>query len=107
MPDDFDPNVGVLAQGAEGTQDGADAALLVQLNRISDKLVSDDEAEAAAQPFGATRGDATERDADDVDATDEAKARAEALGVDIRTVQGTGADGRVLVSDVEAAAGGD
>lgn len=36
------------------------------------------------------------------DATDNAKARAEELGVNIDEIEGTGQDGRVLVSDVEA-----
>lgn len=39
------------------------------------------------------------------DATDSAQKRADELGVDIDKVQGSGQDGRVLVSDVEAAAG--
>lgn len=37
------------------------------------------------------------------DATDEAVSRAQELGVDLATVQGTGADGRILVKDVEDA----
>ena len=41
---------------------------------------------------------------DDIDATDAAAAKAAGLGVDLAVVEGTGADGRVLVSDVEAAA---
>jgi|OM-RGC.v1.030106860 Pyruvate/2-oxoglutarate dehydrogenase complex, dihydrolipoamide acyltransferase (E2) component, and related enzymes len=39
--------------------------------------------------------------AGDVNATAAAVARAEALGVDLRQVVGTGLEGRVLVSDVE------
>lgn len=38
------------------------------------------------------------------DATDAAKEKAEELGVDLATVDGTGKDGRVTVNDVEAAA---
>lgn len=41
-----------------------------------------------------------------VDATDSAKVRAEELGVNLDDVQGSGQDGRILVSDVEAAASG-
>lgn len=36
------------------------------------------------------------------EATDNARAKAEELGVDIEEVEGTGQDGRVIVSDVEA-----
>lgn len=38
------------------------------------------------------------------DATDAAARKAEELGVDLATVDGTGKDGRVTVNDVEAAA---
>lgn len=36
--------------------------------------------------------------------TDAAAAKADELGVDVRTVKGTGADGRITVADVETAA---
>src|SRR5690606_2747291 len=42
-------------------------------------------------------------DEEEVDATDEARALAEAHGIDLSTVQGTGANGRILKKDVEAA----
>lgn len=43
-------------------------------------------------------------DESEVDATDEARAKAEELGVDLRTVKGTGQNGRIKVGDVESAA---
>lgn len=46
-------------------------------------------------------------DAADVDATDAAREHAEELGVDLSTVRGTGAGGRILVKDVRDAAGAD
>jgi len=49
---------------------------------------------------------APEADAEEaeVDATPAAEAKAEELGVDLASVEGSGAEGRVTVSDVEAAA---
>ena len=41
---------------------------------------------------------------DEVNATPAAEAKAEELGVDLTQVEGTGADGKIIVSDVEAAA---
>ena len=41
----------------------------------------------------------------EVDATEPAERRAEELGVELSEAEGTGSGGRVLVSDVEAAAG--
>jgi len=59
-----------------------------------------DSAEAAAgvAPEGA------ESAPDAPAATDAAVAKAEELGVDLSTVEGTGADGKIIVGDVEAAA---
>lgn len=42
-------------------------------------------------------------DAGDISATDAASELAKEKGVDLATVKGTGADGRILVSDVEGA----
>lgn len=39
------------------------------------------------------------------DVTDSAQKRANELGVDLAQVEGTGQDGRILVSDVEASSG--
>ena len=57
-------------------------------------------------------GDASEASADaqqdhqeEPEVTDAAKRRAKELGVDLTSVEGTGSGGRVLVKDVEAAAG--
>lgn len=49
--------------------------------------------------------DAQQGDQEQPEVTDAAKRRAEELGVDPTTVKGTGSGGRVLVKDVEAAAG--
>ena len=59
------------------------------------------EAEAAADaPAEAPEAEAS----DEVDATPAAEAKAEELGVDLASVEGSGADGRVTVADVEDAA---
>lgn len=47
-----------------------------------------------------------EPSADEIDATDEAKQLAANNGIDLATVTGTGKDGRILKSDVEALIGG-
>lgn len=55
-------------------------------------------------------GEGAEEDADEADsearpeATEAAEEKAAELGVDLSEVEGSGADGRILVSDVEAAA---
>jgi large subunit ribosomal protein L20 len=54
--------------------------------------------ETPAEPAEET--DASE-EATEVEATDAAERRAEELGVDLSTVEGSGAEGRVLVEDVE------
>lgn len=54
-----------------------------------------------AAGYDNTGGDSSDGD-DDSGATDAAQAKADELGVDISEVEGTGQDGRVLVSDVEA-----
>ena len=45
-----------------------------------------------------------EGNAEDVAATSAARRRAEELGVDLSTVEGTGSNGRITATDVEAAA---
>jgi large subunit ribosomal protein L20 len=59
--------------------------------------------ETPAEPAEET--DASE-EATKVEATDAAERRAEELGVDLSTVEGSGAEGRVLVEDVEEEAEG-
>ena len=49
--------------------------------------------------------EAQQDQAEEPEVTDAAKRRAKELGVDPTTVEGTGSGGRVLVKDVEAAAG--
>lgn len=76
-----------------------------------DQMAEDEKTEAAR--FGddtSADGDADAADASspdaassDTDATDAAEAKAKELSVDIASVKGTGKDGRVTVSDVEAA----
>ena len=46
-------------------------------------------------------------EASDVDVTDAAERKAEELDVDLASVEGTGAQGRIVVGDVEKAAGSD
>ena len=50
--------------------------------------------------------EAQQAQGEEPEVTDAAKRRAEELGVDPTTVEGTGSGGRVLVKDVEAAAAG-
>ena len=47
---------------------------------------------------------AVREDAAEVDATEAAERKAEELGVELSTVEGTGSGGRILVEDVESAA---
>lgn len=56
----------------------------------------------ANPPFGRVVGDLEEATRP-VDATDAARALADEEGVDLGSLEGTGEDGRVLKSDVEAA----
>lgn len=46
-------------------------------------------------------------EASDVEATDAAERKAEELDVDLASVEGTGSEGRIVVGDVEKAAGSD
>lgn len=51
-------------------------------------------------------GEQTEVESSEAEATDAARRKAEELGVDLSTVEGTGAGGRILVGDVQRAAKG-
>lgn len=53
---------------------------------------------------GAAHAGNAGQSAEDVEATDAARAKAEELGVDIAAVEPSGASGQVVVSDVTAAA---
>lgn len=61
--------------------------------------------EAEETPEAATNDGQESEEKPEPEVTDAAKRRAKELGVDPTNVRGTGSDGRVLVKDVEAAAG--
>jgi 2-oxoglutarate dehydrogenase E2 component (dihydrolipoamide succinyltransferase) len=61
------------------------------------------EADAAAQAQQAAAAAATTEDAESVAATQAAIDHAQALGIDIASIKGTGKDGKVTKADVEAA----
>jgi large subunit ribosomal protein L20 len=80
-----------------------------------ERRVEVERAVAAAQPEATTQPEAPAEEAEtpesetevEVNATDAAERKAEELGVDITTVEGTGQGGRVVVGDVDDAAEGD
>jgi len=67
-----------------------------------DGAITEDDVEAAAD--AAESEPAAEGDADEVKASPRAQKRAEELGVDLTTVDGTGFEGAITEEDVEAAA---
>ena len=74
-----------------------------RLNRGEEAEVTRDQAERIARVgYGEIADDSD--NSEEVDATDSARELAEQEGVDLASVDGTGKDGRVLKSDVEAAA---
>jgi pyruvate/2-oxoglutarate dehydrogenase complex dihydrolipoamide acyltransferase (E2) component len=85
-----------LAEYDSPEQAAARAKQLEADQKDADEQTAAAEAEAAAP--------AETEPPEDVEVTDAAWAKAEELGVDINTVTGTGADGRITVADVEAAA---
>jgi pyruvate/2-oxoglutarate dehydrogenase complex dihydrolipoamide acyltransferase (E2) component len=100
----------ILAANAEQTavdQATAEAAVAQAKAKVQ---AAQDEQKGAEAVLAATKkapkATAAEEDTTDdgVNATDAAVARAKELKIDISTVKGTGTDGRVLVSDVDAAA---
>src|ERR671914_202071 len=60
--------------------------------------------EPEAAPEEAAPEEAASEEAPEVDATEPAERRAEELDVDLESVEGSGAEGRVVVEDVEEAA---
>jgi large subunit ribosomal protein L20 len=74
-----------------------------------ERRVEVERAVAAAQPEAPAEGAETPESEPEVEvnATDAAERKAEELGVDITTVEGTGQGGRVVVGDVDDAAEGD
>jgi pyruvate/2-oxoglutarate dehydrogenase complex dihydrolipoamide acyltransferase (E2) component len=80
-------------------QEGGQAEVTTYYDRLQDGefLPGNSDAQAEATPAQA-------EDDDDVEATKAAQAKADELGVDLASVKGSGKDGRVTVSDVEAAA---
>jgi len=108
---------------AKREQDEADlASMKAELQARADRIESigyipsdlDDLPDEAFAPVVTNEGDLREDDAsddeegatgeDEVEATDAAEKLAKELGVDLSEIEGTGADGRVIVSDVQAAA---
>jgi large subunit ribosomal protein L20 len=85
------------------------AAIVAQAQNALDgkpveRRVEVERAVAAAQP---ETSEATETGEPEVNATEAAERKAEELGVDISTVEGSGQGGRVIVGDVDDAAEGD
>lgn len=82
-------------EDAQERQEGGQAEVTTYYDKLQagEYLPKDADAEAAPNA-----------DDDDVEATKAAQAKADELGVDLANVQGSGKDGRVTVSDVEAAA---
>jgi pyruvate/2-oxoglutarate dehydrogenase complex dihydrolipoamide acyltransferase (E2) component len=68
-------------------------------------FVTAETAEARDGDVPETSAEAQQDHGEGPEVTDAAKRRAKELGVDPTTVEGTGSGGRVLVKDVEAAAG--
>ena len=68
-------------------------------------FVTAETAEAGDGDVPEASGEAQHDHAEEPEVTDAAKRRAKELDVDPTTVEGTGSGGRVLVKDVEAAAG--
>jgi pyruvate/2-oxoglutarate dehydrogenase complex dihydrolipoamide acyltransferase (E2) component len=68
-------------------------------------FVTAETAETADGDVPEASAEAQQDHAEEPEVTDAAKRRAKELGVDPTTVEGTGSGGRVLVKDVEAAAG--
>jgi pyruvate/2-oxoglutarate dehydrogenase complex dihydrolipoamide acyltransferase (E2) component len=68
-------------------------------------FVTAETAEAGDGDVPEASAEAQQDHAEEPEVTDAAKRRAKELGVDPTTVEGTGSGGRVLVKDVEAAAG--
>ena len=64
-------------------------------------------AEGFARPPGEKRVPADVPDSAEIDATDAARKTAGEFGIDLRTVEGSGRDGRILKDDVLRAVGED
>jgi pyruvate/2-oxoglutarate dehydrogenase complex dihydrolipoamide acyltransferase (E2) component len=81
--------------------------------QASEDLQTSQSADSPSDAEGGTSGQSTTEwmedrggeDAAEVRATDAARRKAEELGVDLSQIEGTGAGGRVLVKDVQKAAG--
>ena len=86
-----------LAQAIEKTQEDQAAAYKELRSLLEERL--------PVQGLGSVEQEDIPHDGDEKSETTEAAAlRAEELGVDLSNVQGTGSRGRILVTDVEAAA---
>ena len=95
---------GAIVTQAKNALDGKQVERQVKVERRTEPEQPKAQPKAAAQPETppepAEDADASDK-TDEVDATDAAERRAEELGVDLSTVEGSGAEGRILVEDVE------
>ena len=93
----------IVAQ-AQNALDGKPVERRVEVERVIASAQPDASEEGAAEAEPSTAESEAEAK---VNATDAAERKAEELGVDISTVEGTGQGGRVTVGDVDEAAEGD
>jgi large subunit ribosomal protein L20 len=96
---------GAIVDQAKNALDGKPVDRRVEVERS----IEPEQPETSAEPEAAVEASDVEdvQSGAEVNATDAAERKAEELGVDISTVEGTGQGGRVTVGDVEQAAGGD
>lgn len=92
-------SLGVRQRGASAARYYGPGVVDMDINDAIALGAVDADGNVKAQ-FAPQKADTSE---EEVDATDEARALAEAHGIDLSTVQGTGANGRILKKDVEAA----
>jgi pyruvate/2-oxoglutarate dehydrogenase complex dihydrolipoamide acyltransferase (E2) component len=89
-----------LARAVEKTREDQAAAYEELRNLLEERLPAEDG--SSGEPKDNSRdGD------ENPEATDAAARRAEEMGIDLSNAKGTGAGGRILVKDVEAAASRD
>jgi pyruvate/2-oxoglutarate dehydrogenase complex dihydrolipoamide acyltransferase (E2) component len=99
-----------LAETLEKAREDQASAHMELRNLLEEHLTThdaglDDSAAEDDSPNG-EKEEEPEATEEEQDATEASKRRAEELGVDLSSVKGTGAGGRILVKDVEAAAEG-
>jgi pyruvate/2-oxoglutarate dehydrogenase complex dihydrolipoamide acyltransferase (E2) component len=87
----------VIAADAEDAAEAAASMALLSAEAENERVVGAEEEEE-----GTDSGDEEDAPADEPEATPAAQAAAEELGVDLSEVSGTGTDGKITKSDVEA-----